>query len=82
MSVISTPVTELFGIKHPVILAGKSSILYHDGTAFTVVSIGMDRASGPELVAAVTNAGGLGVLGAIRYNPEELRAAVCPSTAE
>lgn len=33
----------------------------------------MDRASGPELVAAVTNAGGLGVIGAFGYTPNNLR---------
>ncbi|THH27164.1 hypothetical protein EUX98_g7038 [Antrodiella citrinella] len=55
MSIITTPVTELFGIKHPVILAG------------------MDRAAGPELVAAVTNAGGLGVIGGFGFAPHHLR---------
>jgi hypothetical protein len=40
MSIISTPITELFGIKHPVLLAG------------------MNIAAGPELAAAVSNAGG------------------------
>ncbi|KAF9048290.1 2-nitropropane dioxygenase [Hymenopellis radicata] len=44
MAVISTPITELFGIKHPVLLAG------------------MNVAAGPELAAAVSNAGGLGIL--------------------
>jgi NAD(P)H-dependent flavin oxidoreductase YrpB (nitropropane dioxygenase family) len=39
MAVISTPITSLFGIKHPVLLAG------------------MDSAAGPELAAAVSNAG-------------------------
>lgn len=42
-----TPLTDLFGIKHPVILAG------------------MNVAAGPELAAAVTNAGGLGVIGGV-----------------
>ena len=46
---ISTPLTKLFGIKYPVILAG------------------MNVAAGPELAAAVTNAGGLGVIGGIGY---------------
>lgn len=36
---ISTPLTKLFGIKHPIMLAG------------------MNVAAGPELAAAVTNAG-------------------------
>ncbi|KAN0121322.1 2-nitropropane dioxygenase [Russula decolorans] len=55
MSVISTPITELFGIKHPILLAG------------------MNVAAGPELAAAVTNAGGLGVIGGVGYTPNVLR---------
>lgn len=56
LPVISTPVTELFGIKHPVILAG------------------MNIAASPELAAAVTNAGGLGVFGGVMYTPKIFRA--------
>ncbi|KAK3267719.1 hypothetical protein CYMTET_23741 [Cymbomonas tetramitiformis] len=52
---IRTPVTDLFGIKHPVLLAG------------------MNVAAGPELAAAVTNAGGLGVIGGVGYTPEQLQ---------
>lgn len=52
---ITTPITELFGIKHPILLAG------------------MNVAAGPELAAAVTNAGGMGVLGGIGYTPKILR---------
>jgi len=44
---ITTPLTKLFGIKHPILLAG------------------MNVAAGPELAAAVTNAGGLGVIGGV-----------------
>ncbi|KAJ3096816.1 hypothetical protein HDU97_005560 [Phlyctochytrium planicorne] len=55
MATITTPLTKLFGIKHPVILAG------------------MNVAAGPELAAAVTNAGGLGVIGGVGYTPEVLR---------
>ncbi|KAF7308972.1 NMO domain-containing protein [Mycena kentingensis (nom. inval.)] len=55
MAVISTPITELFGIKHPVLLAG------------------MNVAAGPELAAAVSNAGGLGVIGGLGYTPKLLR---------
>jgi len=55
MSVIKTPITDLFGIKHPIILAG------------------MNVAAGPELAAAVTNAGGLGVIGGLGYTPKILR---------
>ncbi|RSH94434.1 hypothetical protein EHS25_004237 [Saitozyma podzolica] len=55
MSVISTQITELFGIKHPILLAG------------------MNVAAGPELAAAVSNAGGLGVIGGLGYTPKHLR---------
>ncbi|TCD69490.1 hypothetical protein EIP91_007420 [Steccherinum ochraceum] len=55
MSVISTPITELFKIQHPILLAG------------------MNVAAGPELAAAVTNAGGLGVIGGVGYTPKVLR---------
>ncbi|KAK0442243.1 2-nitropropane dioxygenase [Desarmillaria tabescens] len=55
MAVISTPITELFGIKHPVFLAG------------------MNVAAGPELAAAISNAGGLGVIGGHGYTSTMLR---------
>ncbi|KAL1739576.1 2-nitropropane dioxygenase [Schizophyllum fasciatum] len=55
MATIATPVTELFGLKHPIILAG------------------MNVAAGPELAAAVTNAGGLGVIGGYGFTPKHLR---------
>ncbi|WVQ94436.1 hypothetical protein IAU59_001515 [Kwoniella sp. CBS 9459] len=55
MSVISTPITQLFGIQHPIMLAG------------------MNVAAGPELAAAVSNAGGLGVIGGLGYTPKHLR---------
>ena len=45
--------TELFGVKHPIMLAG------------------MNWVSDPKLVAAVSNAGGLGMLGIGRFRPEE-----------
>jgi len=54
-TLITTPLTKLFGIKHPVLLAG------------------MNVAAGPELAAAVTNAGGLGVIGGVGYTPEFLK---------
>ena len=50
-----TPLTELFGIKHPILLAG------------------MNVAAGPALAAAVTNAGGLGVIGGLGYTPKFMR---------
>ncbi|KAH8681358.1 Nitronate monooxygenase-domain-containing protein [Xylariales sp. PMI_506] len=52
---IRTPLTDLFGINHPVLLAG------------------MNVAAGPKLAAAVTNAGGLGVIGGMSYSPDMLR---------
>ncbi|KAF5360116.1 hypothetical protein D9757_011739 [Collybiopsis confluens] len=55
MAVITTEITKLFGIKHPILLAG------------------MNVAAGPELAAAVTNAGGLGVIGGLGYAPKILR---------
>ncbi|KAH8801232.1 2-nitropropane dioxygenase [Flagelloscypha sp. PMI_526] len=53
--IISTPLTKLFGIDHPVMLAG------------------MDRAAGPGLAAAVTNAGGIGVIGGWLMKPRILK---------
>lgn len=55
MTELKTPITELFGIKKPIILAG------------------MNVAAGPELAAAVTNAGGLGVIGGLGYTPKFLK---------
>merc|ERR1712061_536712 len=52
---LKTPITELFGIKHPVLLAG------------------MAGAAGPELAAAVSNAGGLGNIGGVGFTPDGLR---------
>ncbi|KAI0008787.1 NPD-domain-containing protein [Xylariaceae sp. FL0662B] len=52
---IRTPVTDLFKINHPVLLAG------------------MNVAAGPKLAAAVTNAGGLGVIGGMSYSPDMLK---------
>ncbi len=43
------------------------------GIEVPIVLAGMGGASAPELVAAVSNAGGLGVLGAAACSPEELR---------
>jgi NAD(P)H-dependent flavin oxidoreductase YrpB (nitropropane dioxygenase family) len=52
---IKTPITELFKINHPILLAG------------------MNVAAGPKLAAAVSNAGGLGVIGGVGYSPEMLK---------
>ena len=53
---LHTPICELLGIEHPIVLAG------------------MGGASVPRLAAAVSNAGGLGVLGAAACGPNQLRA--------
>ncbi|PCH38283.1 2-nitropropane dioxygenase [Wolfiporia cocos MD-104 SS10] len=53
--VFSTPLTRLFKITHPVMLAG------------------MNVAAGPRLAAAVTNAGGIGVIGGARQTPKMLQ---------
>ena len=42
------------------------------GIEHPIVLGGMGSATSPRLVAAVSNAGGLGVLGATRQDPEEL----------
>ncbi|KAM0555201.1 hypothetical protein ACHAO7_002824 [Fusarium culmorum] len=52
---ITTPLTSLLGIKHPIVLAG------------------MARVSGGRLAAAVSNAGGLGIIGGFQYTPKQLR---------
>lgn len=52
---MKTAITELFGIKYPILLAG------------------MGRVALPRMVAAVSNAGGLGVLGAGSSAPELTR---------
>lgn len=52
---INTPICELLGIKHPIILAG------------------MARTSGGPLAAAVSNAGGLGVIGGLGYTPTQMK---------
>jgi len=40
----------------------------------------MNVAAGPELAAAVTNAGGLGVIGGVGYTPKVLREQVSFTT--
>ncbi|KAJ4148448.1 hypothetical protein LMH87_002916 [Akanthomyces muscarius] len=52
---ITTELTKVLGIKHPILLAG------------------MARVSGGPLAAAVSNAGGLGVIGGFKYTPEQLK---------
>ncbi|KAJ9609506.1 hypothetical protein H2200_005833 [Cladophialophora chaetospira] len=52
---ITTPITQLLGIQHPILLAG------------------MGQTSGAPLAAAVSNAGGLGVIGGVGYTPKMLK---------
>src|SRR5262245_49009739 len=54
-AMLRTRICELFGIEHPIILAGMGGV------------------SMAPLVAAVSNAGGLGVMGAANLSPEDLR---------
>lgn len=55
---MKTRMTEIFGIKHPIMLAG------------------MNWLTTPKLVAAVSNAGALGVLAGVQYSPDNLRKAI------
>ncbi|KAK0735586.1 2-nitropropane dioxygenase [Apiosordaria backusii] len=55
---ISTPLTSLLGIQHPIILAG------------------MARTSSAPLAAAVSNSGGLGVIGGFMYTPSQLQSII------
>ena len=55
---VKTRITELFGIKYPIIMAG------------------MNWATTPRIVAAVSNAGGLGLLGAGAYSKDGIKEAI------
>ena len=55
---MKTRITELFGIKHPIIQGAMSWVSF------------------PPLVAAVSNAGGLGILGAAFMSPDELQESI------
>lgn len=61
--VLRTPLCEMLGIEYPVILAGMGPVA--GGVMGPVAT--------SELVAAVSNAGGLGVLGGAGFSPERLR---------
>jgi len=52
METLKTPLTDMLGIKYPIMLAGMGSV------------------SGAELVAAVSNAGGIGTLGGVTFELE------------
>ena len=59
---LKTEFCDRVGIEYPVVLAGLGPVA---GTGAPVATV--------ELVAAVSNAGGLGVIGGVAYPPEELR---------
>ncbi len=59
---LRTEFLERVGIEYPVVLAGMGPVA---GTG--------DPVATDKLVAAVSNAGGLGVLGGVAYSPDELR---------
>ena len=63
--VLKTELCEKLGIEYPVILAGMGPVA---GTGAPVATA--------ELVAAVSNAGGLGVIGGVAYSPDDLRAEI------
>jgi NAD(P)H-dependent flavin oxidoreductase YrpB (nitropropane dioxygenase family) len=64
--VLRTPICEMLGIEYPLLLAGM-------GHAAAVMPEESETGvSSPELVAAVSNAGGMGVLGAAGTSPEAL----------
>ena len=60
---IRTPLCDLFGIQHPIVLGGMGGGAGVPNTA-------------PEIVAAVSNAGGLGVLGCSNRRPDDVAESV------
>ena len=60
---LTTPLTDLLGIRHPVLLAP------------------MEKVSGGALAAAVSNAGGLGLIGGGYGHPEQRGAEVSRARA-
>src|SRR5258706_12659937 len=50
----------------------RTPLCHEMGIEYPIFSAGIGRAAGPELVAAVSNAGGLGVLGASGMAPDEM----------
>jgi NAD(P)H-dependent flavin oxidoreductase YrpB (nitropropane dioxygenase family) len=65
-TVLHTPLCDLLGIEYPVILAGMGPVA--GGVMGPVAT--------RQLAAAVSNAGGLGVIGGVAYGPDELRAEI------
>ena len=59
--VLKTPLCELLGIEYPILLAGRG---------------GGDGFARAELAAAVSEAGGLGIIGAAGWTPEQIHVVV------
>jgi len=59
--VLRTKLCDMFGIEYPIILAGMGGVYENDSV------------SRSDLVAAVSNAGGLGIIGASAVDPKSLR---------
>jgi NAD(P)H-dependent flavin oxidoreductase YrpB (nitropropane dioxygenase family) len=62
---LRTPFCDRVGIEYPIVLAGMGPVA---GTGAPVATA--------ELAAAVSNAGGLGVMGGVAYSPDVLRAEI------
>jgi nitronate monooxygenase len=62
---LRTELCDRVGVEYPVVLAGMGPVA---GTGAPVATA--------ELVAAVSNAGGLGVIGGVSYSPDDLRAEI------
>ena len=60
--VLHTRICDLLGIEYPVLLAGMGPTIGGNNKGV----------AGPELVAAISNAGGLGVLGGTGFGPDEM----------
>lgn len=54
----------------------KTDLCHRLGIEVPIISAGMGPIAGPDLVAAVSNAGGLGVLGCTSMSPDEVRTVV------
>lgn len=64
--ILRTALCDMLDIEYPVLLAGMGPPVVGE----------LKTIAGPELVAAVSSAGGLGVLGGTGYTPEELEDAI------
>lgn len=64
--VLRTALCDLLGIEYPILLAGMGP----------TVGESNHGVAGPELVAAISNAGGLGVLGGTGYGPDQMEEAI------